>query len=543
MHLLHHAHPLLRRGRAIGLGALILASALILSFRPIYEPDLWWHLAQGRENAEGRLVRTNVFSFAYSEYRQHYTSWLFDTLAYLSWNAGGAVAIQLVQASFLALTLLLLYGACRIRSPAWAAGVVLLIAVFVLEPRAIPRPHLVSFAGLAGCTLLIERATALRSARPLRWTVPLVAAWSNFHVECVFGVMLVGTFGAVEFMRPTSLTRTEARNVLSIAVVGAIATTANPYGGGLVRYLYENWSVPAILRIAELQPAPLIPYRAFYVYLLICAIAFAVQWRSVDSWRIVVSAAFAILGARYLRLTPLLLLASAPAVAAALTPVGKTPKRRRLIVGATIVIAFAVSRVPLHVLVTQLSAGLPAVAPNAFFSEDAIAFVRTIGLKGRVFNSHNLGGYLAWTLYPDVRIFQDSRLQAYPPEHFLSILVGSQSPADWDVLVADVDWAILSLPRPNQLSGVGRFRSDEWRSVFNDGVVEIVVRRPSELRLVDGDRERRPSDLSGAVDRPATHRRRADWKGRARPRQTVHLSIPIDLVRCRCRKRGEGAGL
>jgi len=80
-----------------------------------------------------------------------------------------------------------------------------------------------------------------------------------------------------------------------------------------------------------------------------------------------------------------------------------------------------------------------------------------------------------------VRIFQDSRLQAYPPEHFLSILVASRSQPDWDVLVADVDWAMLSLPRPNQLSGVGRFRSDEWQTIFSDGAVEILQRRRRQV--------------------------------------------------------------
>ena len=56
-----------------------LAAAALLSFRPIYEPDLWWHLAQGRENAAGHLVRTNLFSFTYPDYRQPYNSWLFDS--------------------------------------------------------------------------------------------------------------------------------------------------------------------------------------------------------------------------------------------------------------------------------------------------------------------------------------------------------------------------------------------------------------------------------------------------------------------------------
>lgn len=456
---------------------LILVGALVLAFRPIYEPDLWWHLAQGRENAQGRFVRTNVFSFGYSDYRQTYTSWLFDTLAYASWTAGGAVAIQGLQASLLALTLFLLYRACRVRSPAWSAGIVLLLGFFVLEPRAIPRPHLVSFAGIAGCTLSIERAMALRAARPLWWTIPWLAVWSNFHVECVFGVILIGTFAVMEWTRPRSLSRTEARRAVLTTVLGAMATMGNPYGWGLVRYLYENRSVPEILTIAELLPPPLMPYRAFYVYALVCAIAVALRWRDVRLWQVVAISAFAILGARYLRLTPIVFLVSAPAVAAALAAVAANTIIRRSIVAAAVAAALLVSRVPVHRLVTQWSAGDAAVAPQAFFSDAAIAFVHKAGLKGNVFNSHNLGGYIAWTLYPRVRVFQDSRLQAYPPEHFLSILVASQSEADWEVLVADVDWAMLSLPRPNQLSGVGRFGADRWRPVFNDGVVEIVVRR------------------------------------------------------------------
>lgn len=458
------------------IAVLIVFGTIVLSFRPIYEPDLWWHLAHGRETAQGRFVRTNVFSFGYSDYRQHYTSWLFDTLAYTSWRAGGAITIQVLQASFLGLTLFLLYRACRVRSPAWSVGVVLLLGFFVLEPRAIPRPHLVSFAGLAGCTLLIERAMARRAARPLWWSIPWIAVWSNFHVECVFGVILLGTFAGMEWVRPRSLPRSEARTAISIIVLSAMATLGNPYGWGLIRYLYENWSVPEILTIAELLPPPFVPYRAFYFYVFVCAIAMALRWRDIRLWQIVAIAGFAIAGARHLRLTPLVLLASAPTVAAALTAVAANTIIRRGIVAAAIVAGLAVSRVPVDRLVTQFSVGDSAIAPQAFFSDAAIAFVHKADLRGNVFNSHNLGGYLAWTLYPRVRIFQDSRLQAYPPEHFLSILVASQSEADWDVLVADVDWAMLSLPRPNQLSGVGRFGPDQWSTVFNDGVVEIVVR-------------------------------------------------------------------
>jgi hypothetical protein len=80
-------------------------------------------------------------------------------------------------------------------------------------------------------------------------------------------------------------------------------------------------------------------------------------------------------------------------------------------------------------------------------------------------------------LYPRVRVFQDSRLQAYPPEHFRSILLASRSQREWDALVARVDWAVVSVPRSNQLSGHGRFPPAEWGSVYLDDAIEIVVRR------------------------------------------------------------------
>ena len=94
-----------------------------------------------------------------------------------------------------------------------------------------------------------------------------------------------------------------------------------------------------------------------------------------------------------------------------------------------------------------------------------------------MFNSNNLGGYLAFKLSPDVRIFQDSRFQSYPPEHFQRILRASASPDEWRTLVAPVDWAVLSRPRPDALSGVDLFSAAEWGTVFRDDAIEIVVRR------------------------------------------------------------------
>ena len=453
-----------------------IAAAAILSFRPIYEPDLWWHLAHGRENAVGRIVRTNVFSFTYPEYRQRYTSWLFDTSAYVAWRSAGHTGIQLLQTVTLTASLLTLFAACRKRAPAWACASVLLLAFFVLEPRAIPRPHLVSFAGLALCALLIERAVERRSAAPLRWAIPVVAIWSNLHVECLFGVLMLGVFAAAETVRPGRLTRPEGWKALAITGVCALATLANPYGWGLAAYLYENLSVPAILVIAELQPPRLPAYRAFFAFAALAVLLLAVEPRRLTLSELATALVFAVLGFLHLRETPLVVFATAPLIASRLDALTRRRVDYRAITFTMVLASLTMSRIPLPLLLTEFAIGRRAVEPPRFFSNAAIEFAANAGLEGPLFNSHNLGGYIAWTMYPRARVFQDSRLQAYPPEHFRAIIQASAKQEYWNALTTGVDWAMVSVPRPNQLSGAGRFPASEWRSVYQDDAIEIVVR-------------------------------------------------------------------
>jgi hypothetical protein len=132
-----------------------------------------------------------------------------------------------------------------------------------------------------------------------------------------------------------------------------------------------------------------------------------------------------------------------------------------------------------------------------------VQFLRDHQLNGPTFNSNNLGGWLAWSAYPDVRIFQDSRLQAYPPDHFRRIVEASRSLDAWNDLVRGVDWAMLSTPRPNALSGVGLFANANWATVYWDDAIEIVVRREGRYADLAHTREYQlltsDSDLSGLV--------------------------------------------
>ena len=469
----------------------ILAASALLSFRSVYEPDLWWHLAQGREDAAGRLVRTNVFSFNYPDYRQHYTSWLFDTAAYLAWSTSRDLGVQVLQAAVLAVTLAVLYSACRRFAGPAACASIMILGIFVLEPRAIPRPHLVSFLGIALCVRAIGRAMAAKSWAPLGWAIPVVAVWSNFHVECVFGVGVLGCFAVGELARPSSLSRRDAARAAFIVAACGAALLANPYGIGILRYLYENASVPQIVNIAELRPPYLPNYRAFYFYAALAAALIVSQPKRLRAWELLALAVVALAGFRFLRLTPLLFLVSAPMAAGRLGAWIPRPLDGRAAIITSLLASAMVSRLPLKAYVEEWRPGQGALSAPAVFSPGAVAFIRTTGLAGPVFNSFNIGGYLAWSVYPTVRTFQDTRLQAYPPGHLPSIMDASSSQQAWDALVRRVDWAVLSRPSPNQLSGAGRFPRDAWATVYWDDAAEIVVRRTSPYHQLIAAREYR----------------------------------------------------
>lgn len=485
-------------------------AAAVLSFRTVYEPDLGWHLAHGRENLAGHIVRTNVFSATNPDYPQPFTSWLWDSGIYASWRLGGGAGLQSLQAILVFAAFVVIYRACRVRSGASAALAIAILGFLVLEPRAIPRPHVASFVGMAACALLIERALATRSSALLWWAVPVVVLWSNAHTESAFGVLFIGLVGVCELLRPSALDRREAIRVLVIAAVCAIGLFATPYGFGILRYLRENVEMTASLDIAELRPPYLPVYRGFFVYLGVAAVLLVTQPRRLALWEAAVALTFGVLGWRYLRQTPLLFLATAPMLAARLTWLTQRGIDARAMLITVTACALLVARMPVTTLASQVRVG--EIFPDTFFSARAVAFAREHGIRGPVFNSNNLGGWLAWEMYPDVRVFQDSRMQASPPEHLRRILDARSQPA-WDALVSGVDWAILSTPRQNQLSGAGSFPSSAWATVFWDEAVELLVRRSGQYASLATQREyqvvvpdSRVADLLPALSSPSRNR-------------------------------------
>jgi hypothetical protein len=341
-----------------------------------------------------------------------------------------------------------------------------LIAVWVIESRAMPRPYLVSWIGFA--VLAAAFTGALGEARRTMWLVPVaIALWANAHSEAVLGAVLVCIVAVCERDRRWAVT----------AALSVLATLVTPYGWGLWRYLYENTAVPVVLRIAELQPPSLEGYAPFYVYLVVLGAALASAPRRLRLSEIAIVVFAAALGLRYIRFTPIVVFATAPMLSAriAWAVARGLDARAALVTAAGLFVVFAPAS-PAR-MASAWRVGEAALAPPGIYSRDAVSFIQAHRLDGPMFNSMNLGGYLDWTLGGGT--FVDSRLQAVPASWFeaLTSAAASEDPAVWAALVKDCDWAIVSLARQSDIGGVDRFDAAEWVPVFRDRAAEILVRR------------------------------------------------------------------
>lgn len=447
----------------------IAAAAALFTFRPTYDPDLFWHLAQGRHDVQSGLVHTNIFSAAHAAYPQHYTSWGFEVVQYFAERSLGLLGVQAFQWVLLCVAFAMLYASARTKGSRAVAFTILLLALFVVEPRAMPRPYLVSFTGFAFCSWYFNRSALTTDHWPL---IIALAVWSNFHSESLFGLAFVA-FSVVPQAGA-------AVSKMKLLVLCTLATLATPYSWGLWRYLYENTAVPSALRIAELEPPTMAAYPAFFAFLAILALALLSMPRRLKWPEAAIVVFFAALGLRYIRFMPMIVFVAAPILADRIQAWIERGWDTRAVVITAIAVMFATAPASPRRMIAAWRIGEAALAPKEYFSAEAVEFIRANGLTPPMFNSMNLGGYLDWHLGGGT--FIDSRLQAAPREQFVALTEASADPEKWTGMVKGMNWAVVSVARPSDISGAGKFNAPGWFPVFKDQAVEIFVRRNATSR-------------------------------------------------------------
>jgi len=117
--------------------------------------------------------------------------------------------------------------------------------------------------------------------------------------------------------------------------------------------------------------------------------------------------------------------------------------------------------------------------PNTFLASQ---FYKNNKIVGPIFNNYDIGGYLAYSLFPQEQLFIDNRPEAYSPEfitkEFLSAIKHEDS---WSIIDQKYKFNVIFFYRHDAIDGAQEFLfnrvvDENWIPVFVDEFTLIFVK-------------------------------------------------------------------
>jgi hypothetical protein len=420
----------------------------VLAFHNITDGDLWAQLAVGASVWEhGHLLRHDIFAFTPTLRQWIDHEWGEGDVLYGGLKLFGPPSLMVLK-MVLALGALG-WGLATGRKQGCDTGILLLLAIpaaACILPGYIPvlRSHAFTFFSFGLTLFCLEE---MRGGRV--WpaaALPLVMLlWTNLHGGFVAGLGVVFLYTAAAV-----LSRKNIAPFVGTAAACAVVTLINPYG-----FKFWHYLVPALLhpraRIAEWRPLPLLAWDdfwAFRLFFVLTVAAVLLGWKRTSPKNftgLVILALTAWLGWRVRRHGPFFGLAALAFAGPYYAGVIRAKFNLTWAVGILYAgIAFFVA---LKVLPGASMYPLAPVGEDPVREADILS---RAGAKGNLATPFAWGSYLAWRLYPNIKVSMDGRYEtAYPESTFALNNAFFDHQGDWLRLCHDykVDFVILDLAR------------------------------------------------------------------------------------------------
>lgn len=481
---------------------LTLVGIALVATTPLLDYDVWWHMAIGRLIWQtGSVPRTEVFGefIAGDPVRLPYA--LGDLPFYALFEWGGVNALVLAKVAFITGLFAAIWVWKGRGLPSWWVAPVLLLGAVTMGERMYARPEIYSWALAVALGVVLER-----SLQQPHWglVVPLLfILWANLHQGWPLGAAMLVVFWFAQALRAGSgcgatvpWCRLASGAWPSFLV--PLALLCNPYGiVVLTGALRSSSSQTARGLIAEWRPwwiePPMPPvYLHSYFLLMVLALGVLIAAHRHVAWHwlgwLFLAIALSFAARRLIALVGLL----AP-LAVLDTLRRQHPRERRSTIKPqtallVLIVLFCAAR--------WMGIGIDPAKSLRFvrlglYSETVpiseAAFVRARRLPGPLFNGFAHGGYLIWSLYPDYRVYIDSRQTPYPDpfqqEYFDIVSAGQPG---WEQILLQRDVRTLIIPLEQRRLIVEAYASPRWTLVYAGNAAVIFLRRtPTTAALCD----------------------------------------------------------
>ena len=400
---------------------LVFFSAVVITFaRPVKDVDLFWHLKTGEWIWQHKaLPDKDPFSFTVNPYtyKDYYRTsvilrsyWLSQLIIYGFYSALGFQGIILFRCIVFCLLFLFLYLWMRKKEIPVSFALLFLYPVLVFAAfYSGERPNQITYVMSVLLLFVLDR---YRGTKWLFMVPFLMFVWLQMHGGFILGGLIIGAYllkDVYDFIvrRKRDSYLKKELIVLSASLLVAflnppaihtIFTIFESSGSMLLKTTSENLSPFAYYKIGIYLPAAVI-----VISLIVNAVFFR---RYPFQIKLILLAVFAF-SLTAIRYIPFLVFFSVPFAAGRIYLLFKRYFDKKAVVTITscaVLLVFAFVSVNNY----KYTAGRGHLVINKF-PDDAVNFIKTAGIRGRMFDYYDWGGYLIFRLFPGKKVFIDPR--------------------------------------------------------------------------------------------------------------------------------------
>jgi hypothetical protein len=530
-------------------------TAVFINFLgPIVDPDFPFHLKTGEYIWQHREIpKDDPFSF-YGEgvvtERERFTLsqyWIAQLIFYKLYLITGPAGIILLRASVFSAFIFLLWFVLRKRGM-YSSLIIATLTAIMFQAVKTDRPQFFSFLFTLILVLLLERFREKpESQTPLFFIPPLMLLWANMHAGFVFGIAIIVIYTLAEasklFVNKSVLgSPLDNKSVFFLSVTALIAvffSYINPdINGQILTTLESHADADYSNMIYGINREYISPMREMSTYygnrfstsLFFCLLGFVsivsllnvARTRSADATVFALIAFSSIAALTAVRYIPFFIATAVPlsrhySFFKEFASLNKFKKTHLFYILFGVFCLYAI-----YFGLRDYSRILSY--ERSYYPEDAAKFLLKNRIGANIFNQFNKGSYLLWRLYPDYRLFNDTRfisldavkdtdtianaveysgqpfdvslamaLSGLVPENLGGIKIASENRVVlpnikplWKKLLEQSNIDLIVHEACNQFSKeiypliLRLIKDDEWTLIYLDGKMLIFVRNKEE---------------------------------------------------------------
>lgn len=460
---------------------------LIMTLRPIEDPDFWWHLRTGQLIYEtGEPPHMDPFSFTLPGKVWIAHEWLTELFLYFLYRFGGFGLLIIAFSIIITASYLVVY--LSIPSKSYGAGFAVLLASLASAPAWGVRPQMITLVLTAIFLYLLD---AFREKGRWQYLMPLpflTVLWVNLHAGYFLGFAIIGVHLAGTIIEVLiSLSKREKAMCKSIIRLGlvliacAFFSLINPNTYHILTYPLETLTSPSMMTFIEEWFSPDFHQTEWIplAILLLAMIALpAIIRRPVPITRILLVCLLGFMALRSMRNVPLFALTAIPflgeqfsgfhGLSADKTRITECKKWLNFVLILLVLMAVTIRAVV--VIRDQPS------SEQKNFPTDATAWIINNHPEGNIYNTYGWGGYLIWRLYPEYKVYIDGRADVYGDEYIYDYLRIYSGRTGWDTALQDAGVNIILIETGSGLADA-LFQSPDWSLCSRDETSVLFIRK------------------------------------------------------------------